>query len=127
LSHDEDNAHLFFYCPFSNGIWNAVFCWLGKTYQTGVEGWNHFKLFGNLVRVKDGGRVRHLIWLVTTWKLWNLRNNVIFNGVIPDASSLLDDIKTSSWVWFTSRYEHKFCTSFSNWCLDPMTCLQSTP
>jgi hypothetical protein len=93
LSHNEDNAHIFFYCPFSNEIWNIVFSWLGKT---SVEGWNHFKLFGNLVRVKDGGRVRHLIWLVTTRKLWNLRNNVIFNGVIPDASLLLDDIKTSS-------------------------------
>jgi hypothetical protein len=53
LSHNEDNAHLFFYCPFSNGIWNVVFGWLGKAYQTVVEGWNHFKLFGNLVDRKN--------------------------------------------------------------------------
>jgi hypothetical protein len=43
-------------------VWNIVFGWLGKTYLTGVDGWNHFNLFGNLLRFKDGGRVRHLIW-----------------------------------------------------------------
>jgi hypothetical protein len=28
-------------------------------------------------------------------EIMEIRNNVIFNGVIPDTSSLLDDIKTS--------------------------------
>jgi hypothetical protein len=31
----EDNAHLFFFCPFSKGVWNAVFSWLGKDFPTG--------------------------------------------------------------------------------------------
>jgi hypothetical protein len=39
--------------------WNIVFGWLGKTYLTGVDGWNHFNLFGNLLRFKDGGRVHY--------------------------------------------------------------------
>jgi hypothetical protein len=57
-------------------------------------------------------------------EIMEIRNNVIFNGVIPDTSSLLDDIKTSFscqkkkktsfWVWFTSRYGRKFCTPFFN-------------
>jgi hypothetical protein len=59
-----------------------------------------FFLFDDLVKLKKGGRVSHRIWLTTTWNLWKLRNNVIFNGVIPDASSLLDDIKAISWMWF---------------------------
>jgi hypothetical protein len=60
----------------------------------GVEGWNHFSLYGNLFKNKKGGHTNHLIWLATTWNIWKLRNNVIFNGVIPKASSLVEDIKT---------------------------------
>jgi hypothetical protein len=55
----------------------------------------------------------------------NFRNNVIFKGVILDASSLLEEIKLSSWVWFTSRYGRKTCIHFSSWCLDPFTYIQS--
>jgi hypothetical protein len=33
--------------------------------------------------------------------------NVIFNGVISDASVLLKEIKVTSWVWFINRYEKR--------------------
>jgi hypothetical protein len=55
-------------------------------------------LFGDLIKLKGDERVCHLIWLATTWNIWTLRNNVIFNGVVLDASSLLDDIKAFSWM-----------------------------
>jgi hypothetical protein len=71
-------------------------------------------LFGDLFKVKDKGRVRHLVWLAAIWCMWKLRNNVIFKGDLPDTSSLLEEIKLISWVWFTSRYGRKTCIPFSS-------------
>jgi hypothetical protein len=100
----EDSGHLFFSCQFSIGIWTAVSNWLGKAMPTGVECCTHFCMFGNLIRLKkEGGRVSRLIWLATTWSLWKHRNDVLFNGATPDASILVNIIKTTSWIWFSGR------------------------
>ncbi|KAK2384525.1 hypothetical protein QL285_071861 [Trifolium repens] len=104
FQHVEDCAHLFFHCLFSNRVWFAVFKWLGKSLPTSIDGSNHFLLFGDMCKSKDDRRVRHLIWLATTWNIWKHRNNVIFNCVISDASVLLEEIKVTSWVWFINRY-----------------------
>ncbi|PNX84435.1 hypothetical protein L195_g040495, partial [Trifolium pratense] len=123
----EDCSHLFFHCAFSKGVWESVYRWLGmKSISAGAEGWNHFLLFDDMITAKKGERVRHLFWLATTWNIWKLRNNVVFNGVIPNASSLVEDIIANSWLWFNGRYGHHSCTSmsFSNWCHDHMTCIQ---
>jgi hypothetical protein len=122
----EDIGHLFFSCQFSVGIWNDISNWIGKVIPTGVDYCTHFLLFGDLVRLKKGsGRVSRLIWLATTWYIWKLRNDVIFNGVIPDASNLVNNIKTISWLWFSGRFGRKANVSFLNWCIDPLGCLAS--
>ncbi|CAJ2639614.1 uncharacterized protein LOC123915271 [Trifolium pratense] len=123
--HREDGAHLFFSCYFSIEVWRNVLKWIGLSTPMDVEGIDHFLLFGELFKVKDKGRVRHLVWLATTWNLWKMRNNVIFQGVIPDSSALLDSIKLSSWIWFNGRYGRNVFCPLSNWCLDPISCIQS--
>jgi hypothetical protein len=65
----EDSAHLLFSCPFSKGVWDAVSNWIGKSIPYDAEVWNHFLLFDNMVKLKDGGRVGHLIWLAITGNL----------------------------------------------------------
>jgi hypothetical protein len=91
-----------------------------------IAGWNHFVLFGESVNMKVDGRVRHLIWLATTWTIWKHRNNVIFNGVLPDAKFVINEIKTFSWMWFSYRFGRKSRIPFSCWCIDPMSCFQNT-
>jgi hypothetical protein len=90
----EDSAHIFFHCPFSKEVWDAMFFWVGKSLPEGVDGWNHFSLYCNLFKNSKGVRISHLIWLSTTWNIWKLRNDVVFNGVIPKASTLVEDIKS---------------------------------
>jgi hypothetical protein len=72
---------------------------LGKSVSSGLTDITHFCSFGDLFNVKDKGRIRYLVWLATTWNFWKTRNNVIFNGGIPDVLALLEDIKLNSWVW----------------------------
>jgi hypothetical protein len=89
--HIEDSGHLFLSCQFSKGIWAAIANWVGKNIVTGTACWHHFLSFGNLVSLKKGGdRVSRLIWLTAMRSIWNHRNNVIFNGATPDATTLLD-------------------------------------
>jgi hypothetical protein len=123
----EDIGHLFLSCHFSVGIWIAISNWLGKGIPTGVDRCAHFLMFGDMVRLKKGGgRVSRLIWLATTWSIWKLRNDVIFNGVTPDASNLVNNIKTISWLWFSGRFGRKANLTFLNWCIDPLGCFAST-
>jgi hypothetical protein len=63
---------------------------------------------------------------ITTWNIWKLRNNVIFNGTLPVVLSIVDDIKVSSWIWFSNRFGRKSCILFSSWCIDPLACFQIT-
>jgi hypothetical protein len=77
-------------------VWEEIFKWLGQHIMPLQEGWNHFQSFGALVKTKKGHRVRHLIWLATTWCIWNLRNQVIFNGAAPNVLKIVDEIKQFS-------------------------------
>jgi hypothetical protein len=68
--------------------------------------------FGELFNLKDAGKIRFLVWLATTWNVWNLRNKVIFNGDAPEPSTLLEAIKISSWTWFSNRFARNSLYSF---------------
>jgi hypothetical protein len=123
--HVEDTAHLFFSCSFTKGVWEEVSRWIGKQIPSCVDGWRHFLLFGDLVKVRKGGRVKQLFWLGTTWNIWKLRNNVVFKGSTPEVSTLVDEIKTFSWIWYTGRYGRNSCSPFSSWCINLIPCIQS--
>jgi hypothetical protein len=106
-------------------VWEDVLRWVSQSLLTGLEGWNHFLCFGKMVKSKKGNRIRHLIWLATTWCIWKHRNNVIFNGGLPNANALLENIKAISWIWFKDHLDCHSSLSFANWCIDPLVYLKS--
>jgi hypothetical protein len=122
---NEDCSHLFFHWGFVKGVWEAIFRWLGHRLPIGLAGWDHSLSFGTLFKSKNGNHVRHLIWLATTWSIWKLRNNVTFNGDLPNVPQLLDNVKAISWIWFSGGSGRKSFLSFSNWCFAPIACIQS--
>jgi hypothetical protein len=124
--HTEEISHLFFLCPFSKGIWEAVSNWIGKSVPSDTVGSDHFTRFGKLFGHQHKGRINHLIWLATTWCTWNLRNQVVFKGVTPDAPTLFKDIQFYSWLWFSRRLAPDSCIIFTNWCQDPMSSILSS-
>jgi hypothetical protein len=124
--HLEEVSHLFFHCPFIKGVWEAVSNWIGKSIPSDIAGSDHFIRFGKLFQHQNKGRLKHLIWLTTTWCIWNLRNQVIFNRASPDATTLFDDIQFYSWLWFSRRLTPDSCIIFSTWSRDPMSYILSS-
>jgi hypothetical protein len=78
----------------------------------------------SLLHNKHSKNTKHIIWLATTWSLWRTRNNIIFRGDPVNVSSLVDQIIHISWFWFLNRVGLKFNVVFSDWCIDPLSCLQ---
>jgi hypothetical protein len=123
----EDSSHLFFRCPFPTSVWEAIFKWIGQHINPLQKGWNHFqfKPLELWLKPKKCNRVRHLIWLTTTWCIWKIRNQFVFNGAAPNVSQLVDGIKYFSWSWFRGRFGRKTFISFCEWCVAPLICFQS--
>jgi hypothetical protein len=69
---------------------------------------------------------RYLIWLATIRILWNVRNNIVFIGEVANVSTIVDKIILISWLWFIGRIGKKLSFVFSDWCKDPLVCLQSS-
>jgi hypothetical protein len=121
----ETCDHLFFLCPFTHKIWTMVGEWLGVANFMQNVGCAHFTNFGALLKPGRLKKVRHLIWCATTWCIWSLRNNIIFRGSSFSIDGLMDNIKTFSWLWFISRRGRNLNYVFSDWCTNPLACLEN--
>src|SRR4051812_36978775 len=80
---DESVLHLFDTCSFMDNIWRKVYGWIGSLGELNLE---EFKsLFFKCEKVKNNLKrsIMLVIWLVSVWSLWLLRNNIIFNDVSP--------------------------------------------
>ncbi|CAJ2661771.1 unnamed protein product [Trifolium pratense] len=121
----EDINHLFFSCYKVLDVWRQVYSWMGFDPNCLVVGWKHFLTFGSLVKSKKGMKVKHLVWLATTWCLWRMRNNILFRGDVADFSGVFDHIKFISWLWFSGRAGRNSGYVYPNWCIDPLCCLQN--
>ncbi|XP_045791643.1 uncharacterized protein LOC123886361 [Trifolium pratense] len=121
----EDCKHLFFNCNLMQQVWKSIYQWVGCAYHHYEEGWKHFNFFGDIVKSKKGSKVKHLIWLATTWCTWRVRNNIIFRGTIFDRNQLVDQIKFISWFWFIGRSGRDCSYSYYDWCVNPVECILS--
>lgn len=92
----ESREHRFFTCAFSYGIWTAVLQWFGGVgaFQNGCI--NHFLQFYEILKGKRVRKVKNLVWTAVTWALWNMRNNLFFDGGVTDFMFVLNQIKILS-------------------------------
>jgi hypothetical protein len=107
-------------------VWKKVYKWLNVDIILFEEVWSHFIGFGAFVKYENYAKGHHLIWLAITWSLWNAHNNIIFGGEVANVYTIVDKIILISWLWFIGRIGKKLSFVFSDWCKDPLVCLQSS-
>ena len=63
-----------------------------------------------------------ILWFVTVWGIWLLRNNVVFNNQEVDVESLWDSIVVRAWLWISCKTKLKHL-SFYDWSTNLLECL----
>ncbi|KAK2418950.1 hypothetical protein QL285_041097 [Trifolium repens] len=120
---EEDVEHLFLCCNFVDGVWKAIFHWLGLVIVIPSSSSSLFDCFIGAAGSKKVRRGFALIWHATVWAIWRSRNNVIFSNGVIDPGEVVEDVKLSSWRWGLSRHKIPTCLYYE-WCWDPGLCLR---
>jgi hypothetical protein len=116
----EDIHHIFFTCSIAATV--RIFRWMGVNSIAYISIPQHLILFGRLIKGKKQKRLKHIIWLATTWCIWRAHNNIIFRGALVNIPSLINHIFYFSWFWFIGRQKTNVVLSFQEWCNNPLEC-----
>ncbi|XP_058725579.1 uncharacterized protein LOC131596860 [Vicia villosa] len=97
--HEESLDHLFFLCQASKNIWDKVLAWIG--FSSGSF-WEVFLGLDDIQLKVTNSHIRNkvnVIWLATTWSLWLMRNDNVFNNVPFSFETVFNRIVFLSWRW----------------------------
>ncbi|XP_024639917.1 uncharacterized protein [Medicago truncatula] len=119
----ETTDHLFLSCPSFAVLWEQVRQWIGCV---GVDSNIISHHFVQFTRMSGFGKARRsflqLIWLLSSWVIWNERNNRLFKNVITEVPRLLDKIKLLSLARLKAK-KATFVFGTQMWWSSPMVCL----
>lgn len=122
---NETANHLFCNCRMSQAVWTAVMQWIGVQLLEEDEIPAHFIGFGLRLKGWKLKKVKHLVWMATTWVIWQARNRVMFESIVANEDAIIIWIKQISWGWFSSRRGRKLKCNFVDWLNCPLGCLSS--
>lgn len=84
----KSSNHVLFSCPVALLVWQAISIWLDRPMMYSSSARDHFVEFVDFERGKVKRKVDGLIWQATIWKIWKVRNELIFK----DSSYNLDEL-----------------------------------
>jgi hypothetical protein len=117
----ESSEHLFLYCNFATQVWLEIFSWLNIPF-----GRPHtmFSILHCLFSAGDprGNKGRLMIACAVVWKLWNFRNQVLFEDGSGSSSELVEGVKIVSWKWWLASSKKAHCLYYE-WRQEPGLCL----
>jgi len=121
---DESSSHLFFTCDVAMGVWNMCNKWVGVSNVNHFmprQHFNHFYLFGIDGKQNNAWKC---MWMAVVWVIWKQRNNIIFSSGTIDNIEMFTVAQLKTWGWITTKFP-KAELSYSDWCLNPLSCLKS--
>lgn len=117
---EENMTHLFFNCNIVITVWKQVLLWMDRENSILLNPSQHFLSFYRAFKGNCGKNKESIVRTATTWSLWRMRNNLIFNNVEVDIYAAVFQIKLFSWLWLIlDRKKHSMC-SFYDWCKCPL-------
>ncbi|XP_058782239.1 uncharacterized protein LOC131656564 [Vicia villosa] len=123
-SFDESAVHLFVSCPFADNIWRKVYDWIGSITELSLDEFKSFLFNCEKILSKRKRRVVSVIWFVSVWSIWLMRNDIIFNNVSPSFVDCMSAIVFRSWNWLSSFCKIIDCCNFYTWNSFPLFCFE---
>ncbi|GKB67266.1 RNA-directed DNA polymerase, eukaryota [Tanacetum coccineum] len=105
----EDVQHVFFRCDVARVVLRKICRWWDLDWQEicSFSDWDawflSFRLSSRLKSILEG------VFYVAWWRIWRLRNQLVFDASPPNRSTIFDDIVSWSFLWCSSRYPTKKC------------------
>ncbi|GKC02882.1 RNA-directed DNA polymerase, eukaryota, reverse transcriptase zinc-binding domain protein [Tanacetum coccineum] len=120
----ETKDHSFALCSTANDVCKEVMAWW-KVSGVLVTSVDEAALLSDRVLVLPKLKKPFDVAVNTTlWHLWNFRNNAIFSSNCPRKELLLNDIKLSSFNWFSSK-NIKASLNWIQWFRNPCNTLST--
>ncbi|GJW56322.1 RNA-directed DNA polymerase, eukaryota [Tanacetum coccineum] len=104
----EDVQHVFFRCDVARVVLRKICRWWDLDWQEicSFSDWDawflSFRLSSRLKSILEG------VFYVAWWRIWRLRNQVVFDASPPNRSTIFDDIVSWSFLWCSSRCNRVF-------------------
>lgn len=121
----ETSSHLLITHPRSLLVWEAVCYWLGKQLIFANSIREHFLEFMGPNSKGTKKNIMCLICQCTIWKIWKMRNNIVFKEDAYNLDVLIDGIKFSAWKWIHSHFPLSFIASEAFWEFHPLEIIPS--
>jgi len=124
LVEEESCQHLFVECKCAHRVWNKCFKWIGIFSVQHKDIAIHFEGFSLSNGSKKQNMVWRGVWAAIVRSLWEHRNDVVFNEGVVDEDEVLHKAQLKSLLWLKHK-GHNFCYSFSDWVMNPWSCISS--
>ncbi|XP_022041996.1 uncharacterized protein LOC110944652 [Helianthus annuus] len=92
--------HIFTACMLTCGVWNGIASWIYSS-----SGWSKAKK-----------SALHGVLILTCWRIWKARNDLIFRDIRWNVVEIVSDIKALGFIWFSSRF-NKGLLGWKDWLL----------
>ncbi|KAJ0550121.1 putative RNA-directed DNA polymerase [Helianthus annuus] len=101
---EESADHLLVRCIVADSVWQQIFTWVKA--PVGFRPQNMEELMQSINGLSSSTSIRkliHSIYLVTLWKLWSLRNKIVFESSNISTYKLVEEIKETTFDLVTHR------------------------
>ncbi|MFS8034639.1 putative reverse transcriptase zinc-binding domain-containing protein [Helianthus anomalus] len=115
----KTTEHLFTACIIAHGVWNAIAAWL-KIPPVFIFSLKDVIQLPESANCSTDKKIMFGICIVTCWKIWATRNEVVFKQAKANVTKIVSDIKSFSFLWYNSRSKKDRIT-WKDWCMFDVT------
>ncbi|PWA93854.1 reverse transcriptase zinc-binding domain-containing protein [Artemisia annua] len=112
---EETAAYLFTGCGYSCGLWQMIARWCGIPPIFAFDARDLVDIFNSCGCPPAYKEAIQGIIIITCWRLWKARNELVFKGKEVKISEIISDVKSIGFLWYKHRKKENNCTWVS-WC-----------
>jgi len=109
-------------------VFRLQFCykWLGVSFVSHIDPKFNFAHFWMSQSLDSINIVWSTIWVGVVSEIWNHWNLIIFKRGVADVSEVFAMVQVKVWSWISAK-SRSASFSYSDWCLEPSTCMRMVP